>query len=135
LRRLLAIALTVGLVAACTSAPPPTPGIPIDPSAIPGWPLVLTFDARGNPPVILRINKTDVAHLGCGQGTNTTFAPGKDGVPALPWDLEVIREADGQVLLREQVTTMPKFILAFPDTVGMGVFPAQGPAPPTCAPV
>ena len=58
--------------------------IHVDPSAFPGQPLVLTVDGRGNPPVILRINNVDVAHIDCLEGATTTFAPGTNGVPASP---------------------------------------------------
>jgi hypothetical protein len=128
MRGLVALALAAELLAGCGNA------IPVDPSAIPGSDLVLTFDGRGNPPVVLRINGEGVAHLPCLQGESRRFAPGGPGVPRLPWELEVVRERDGVVLLAERVTSMPKFILAFPEVVRIGVRPASGPPPPTCAP-
>jgi hypothetical protein len=109
--------------------------IPVDPSAFPGQPLVLTFDGRGNPPVILRINEVDVAHVACLEGATTTFAPGTNGVPGLPWHLQVIQERDGKVLIDEQVVSMPKWLLLFADGHGgIGSSPALGPASPTCSP-
>jgi hypothetical protein len=125
------LALAAALAVGCNRAPE----IPVDPSAIPGSPLVLTFDGRGNPPVLLRINGVDVAHLACTEGGTRAFAPGADGVPLLPWDLKVIRERDGTVLISEHVTSMPKWLLLFADgTGGIGSLPALGPMPPTCAP-
>ncbi len=130
-RALLVLAFAGALLQGCVLGPQ----IPVDPSSVPGSPLVLTFDGRGSPPVILRINGTDVAHLGCGQGETLTVAPGAGGVPGLPWQLEVIRQGDGRVLLNERVTTMPKWLLLWPDgSGGLGALPALGPAPPTCAP-
>ena len=124
-------AVSGALVLGCTL----TSKIPVDPSAIPGVPLELTFDGRGNSPVILRINGVDVAHLPCGRGETTSFAPGQDGVPPLPWDLQVIRERDGQVLIQERVESMPKWLLLFADgSGGIGPLPAMGPPSPPCNP-
>jgi hypothetical protein len=128
IRGLIALAVVAGIVVGCS------PAISRDPKAPQGWPLELSFDGRGNAPVILRINGVDVAHLPCLQGETRTFGPGTGSVPALPWNLQVIRERDGQVLLNADVSSLPKFIVAFPDDVGIGSNPALGPAPPTCAP-
>lgn len=128
MRGLVGLAFAAAIVAGCQA-------IPVDPSAIPGSDLVFTFDGRGNPPVILRINGTDVARLGCGQGETPRFAPGSGNVPPLPWDLEVIRQADGRILIAEHVTSMPKWLLLWPDgSGGIGALPAVGPVSPTCAP-
>ena len=129
-RRLLGFVLLATLLGGCGLLS----NIPVDPSAFPGQPLILTFDGRGNPPVVLLINGVDVAHLPCLEGETKAFAPGAAGVPNLPWHLEVIRESDRKILLDEEVTSMPKWLLAFPDSVGMGVDPASGPPPPTCGP-
>ena len=123
------LGFVVAVIAGCGQA------IPRDPSALPGSDLNLTFDGRGNPPVTLRINGTDVADLPCGQGAQPHFAPGELNVPSLPWHLQLLRERDGAVLLDANVTTMPRWLLVWPDgTADLGLGPVLGPAPPTCGP-
>ena len=127
---LLVAALSIGCASPVPSA---STAIPVDPSALPGQALVLTFDGRNNVPVILRVGSVEIARIGCTAATRT-FAPGQNGVPALPWDLTVVRQSDGKVLLSAQVTSMPKWLLMFDDDPQLGVLPALGPMPPTCSP-
>jgi hypothetical protein len=123
----IAVILVASLATGCTSA------IPADPAALPGQPLVFTFDGRNNVPVILRIGSVEIARIGC-QDATQAFTPGQDGVPLLPWDLQVLRQSDGRALLSAHITSMPKWLLMFDDNPQLGVIPALGPAPPSCAP-
>jgi hypothetical protein len=125
--RVIGLALVAAIGVACM------PSIPIDPSAIPGSRLVLMLDGRGNEPFILRINGADVGHYPC--NVQQEVAPGANGVPPLPWDMEIVRQRDDAVLLAGHVTTMPKWLLMIGDNPpGMGVLPALGPAGPSCPP-
>jgi hypothetical protein len=135
LRSLWLAALAVSSIAASACAGPhvvATSSLAIDPSAMPGQKAVFTFDGRNNVPVILQIGDFE-QRIGCTDATEE-FAPGENGVPMLPWDLKIIRQRDGQLLLEAHVTTMPKWLLMFDDNPQLGVTPALGPAPPTCRP-
>ncbi|HEV8053250.1 MAG TPA: hypothetical protein VGP30_00305, partial [Candidatus Limnocylindrales bacterium] len=67
-------------------------------------PAVLTIEGRGNPPVTIYVGAFEAARIACDGGGVVT--PGEGAVPSLPWDLRAVKEADGEVLLSERVTTL-----------------------------
>ena len=126
--RRLAIVLLGGLVLGCSPANPATASA--SPTSV--FPAVLTFDGRGNPPVIIEIGAFEAAHIPCDGGG--VLRPGEGGVPSLPWDLRVVKQSDGQVLLSSRVTDLPKWVVMFGADAGIGSIPVAGPQGPSCAP-
>ena len=79
------------------------------------------------PPVDLLIGGHVVASVPCGGGTK--LVPGADGVPSLPWSLDVRRQGGG-VLKHFDVTGGGYQVLVVrSDTIALGQFSADGPAP------
>jgi hypothetical protein len=124
----LAIAVLSSLVLGCSTF------VPVTPSANPesGLPAVLTIDARGDPPVIIEIATFEAIRLPCGVGG--VVQPGEAGVPPLPWDLRVVTQGDGRVLLATRVTELPRWLTIFGDEAGLSMFPVAGPPGPSCPP-
>jgi hypothetical protein len=90
----------------------------------------LNVDSRGSPAVIVRINRAEATHVPCQAGAVIT--PGEEGIPALPWDLEVIREGDGTLVFSRRITQLPQWLLLFGNQVELSATPIQGPAGPPC---
>jgi hypothetical protein len=123
----LAFTVICGLMLGC-SPTNPTPS----PSPTSPYPAVLTIDGRDNPPVIIEIGTFEVARIACSAGGTVT--PGDHGAPALPWDLRIVQQSNGQVLLSSRVTDLPKWVVMFGKDAGIGSFPGAGPPGPSCAP-
>ncbi len=132
---LLLLALLVG---GCTVAPgeavspAPSPSSPTTaPTAAPTGspaspPSVEVYDVDG-PPVDLLIGGHVVASVPCGGGTK--LVPGVGGVPSLPWSLDVRRQG-GALLKHFDVTRSGnQMLLIRSDTIALGEFAADGPAP------
>jgi hypothetical protein len=118
------ISLVAVLVVGCsTTTPSPNP-----------WPPVLNVENRGGHAFEVRIGGTAVATVACDSGA--AIAPGKDGVPVLPWDLTVIRLADRSVVLSTHVAALPRWFVSFGDNVGgpLDTAPVAGPPGPSCPP-
>ena len=134
--RVLLVALLLG---ACTAGPgqavSSAPSA-LSPGAIPTagvtpFPSQPTFDVEvydvDGPSVDLLIGGHVVASVPCGGGTK--LVPGADGVPSLPWSLDVRRQGGG-VLKHFDVTGGGyQMLLVRSDTIALGQFPSDGPAP------
>lgn len=120
----LAIALLCSLLPGCATSETPRPS-PISP-----FPPVLTIDSRGAPLVIIEIGTFEAARIACDAGGIVT--PGEAGVPQLPWDLRVVKQSDGRVLLSSRVTQLPQWIVMFGEDVGIGSTPVAGPQGRPC---
>jgi hypothetical protein len=96
------------------------------------YPAVLTIEGRGNPPVVIDIGTIEVARVACDASGSVT--PGEGRAPALPWDLRVVKQNNGQVLLSSHVTDLPKWVVIIGDAAGIGSLPAAGPPGPSCMP-
>lgn len=107
---------------------------PEPPSALPTltFPAVLTIAGRGNPAAIVTIGTVEVARITCDVGAQV--APNDPGLPALPWDVRVVRLSDGRVLLSNRITDLPKWITIIGTEAAMTTFPVAGPPGPSCAP-
>ena len=93
-------------------------------------PEVLTVENRSGPPILLRISATDFMKLQCGD--EATFGAAVEGLPALPWNVDVVRLSDDQVLGSVSVTQLPKWIVVIGGDVLGGDSQPSGPAGPTC---
>lgn len=78
----------------------------------------------------MRVGPVEVARVDCDGGARVT--PARDGVPPLPWDLQVIRLRDGSVILEATVAELPRFLFQMGDEIGLGMSPVAGPPGPTC---
>lgn len=79
------------------------------------------------PPVDLLIGGNVVARLPC--NGYTTLIAGTDGVPQLPWSLDVRRQG-GDLLKHFEVQGGENFMLLLRgDTIALGGFGSVGPAP------
>ena len=116
------------LVLGCTTAnlrsTSPTPSLP--------FPAVLSIHGRGNPPVDVEIGEAVVVRLACDGGGEVV--PGAPGTPPLPWDVRVIRQRDGRVLLSSRVTELPRWIEIIGEEAGVSSVPVAGPPGPSCLP-
>lgn len=102
-----------------------TSDVLIDPSATRS---ALYALSKGAAEVTIRVNGIDRARLPCNGGA--AIRPGADGTPTLPWQLTVVRLSDGRVLLDDQVTALPRWLLVQGDTAGISTAPISGPFVP-----
>jgi uncharacterized protein DUF3221 len=84
--------------------------------------------SKGGPAVIVRLNGRDASRLPCNGGV--AIMAGADLIPPLPWDLNVVRESDGRVLLQERVMELPRWLLVGRDSAGLSASPIAGPFVP-----
>jgi hypothetical protein len=108
----------IALVAICASAcslagPPPT------------GPQQLQILSKGGPLVSVAINGAQVASVPCNGGL--VFKPGEDGVPPLPWDVKVVDQSTGRVVLEQRITELPRWLVVFRDSAGVSASPVSGP--------
>lgn len=125
---LAATAVICALVLGCTTSNRPS----VSPASTLSFPAVLTIHGRGNPPVIVEIGQAVAVRLACDAGHEVV--PGASGTPPLPWDLRVITQGDGRVLLSSRVTELPRWIEIIGGEAGISSFPVAGPPGPSCAP-
>jgi hypothetical protein len=90
----------------------------------------LTIENRGGPAFAVRIGPVEVTRVECDDGA--TISPGRDGVSPLPWDLTVVRLADGSLLLRTTLTELPSWLVQIGDEIAVGTSPVAGPPGPSC---
>jgi hypothetical protein len=125
MRAAFVIAVISLLIAACRPAPSP-----ISPSPASG--LVLSIDNRGGPDLVVQVNGTQIATVGCGKGAG--IRAGVDGLPGIPWDLTVVRADNGTTLWSGEVTSLPGWYVQIGDTgSGVSYQPISGPAGPPCS--
>jgi hypothetical protein len=117
-RQACAVSIAVALSLLLVSCAPP--------SAEPA----LTIENRGGPAFAVRIGPVEVTRVECDDGA--TISPGHDGVPPLPWDLTVVRLADGSVVLRSTLTELPSWLVQIGDEIAVGTSPVAGPPGPSC---
>ena len=120
-----AVAVVAGILqqAANRGIPTGTMAPPASPSAS-----SLYVDDVDGPPVEVLISGTLVASVSCGSGDQ--LVPGQAGVPPLPWSLDV-RQTGGATLGHWEVAAgdLPPMLLIRSDTIALGTFPGDGPAP------
>jgi hypothetical protein len=116
------------LVLGCTTAKLPS----TSPAATLAFPAVLTIHGRGNPPVNVEIGHALVVAIACDAGGEVV--PGASGMPPLPWEVRVTRQADGRVLMASRVTELPHWIEIIGQDAGIASVPVAGPPGPSCAP-
>jgi len=108
----------VALIAICASA------------CSPAGPQQLQVLSKGGPLVGVTINGAPVASVPCNGGF--VFRPGEAGVPALPWDMKVVDQTTGRVVLEQRITELPRWLVIFRDSAGVSASPIAGPFVP-CA--
>jgi hypothetical protein len=69
----------------------------------------LTVENRGGETFNVTIGGTVVATLACGQVV--VIVPGANNVPALPWDLAVVRVSDNSTLIASRLASLPRWIV------------------------
>ena len=111
----------LALAAGCTAvAPLPTPattgGLPIGQLAI---------ISKGGPAASVRINGTEAVRVPCNGGAALT--PGDQGLPALPWNLQVVDQANSHVMLDARVTELPRWLLIERDSAELSTNAIAGP--------
>jgi len=79
-----------------------------------------------------RASDAQVARLGYDAGEVLT--PGDDEAPPLPWDLRVVRQGDGQILLSKHVTELPGWVTVIESEAAFTTIPVAGPPGPSCDP-
>ena len=107
----------IALVAICASA--------CSPAGPPAGPQQLQILSKGGPPVSVAINGAQVASVPCNGGL--AFRPGEDGVPPLPWDVKVVDQSTGRVVLEQRMTELPRWLVVFRDSAGVSASPISGP--------
>jgi len=93
----------------------------------------LHAENRGGPDLLFNVSAAVQVRLPCDGGAS--LVPGVGGLPHLPWHLEVRRAADGAVVLRAEVTELPRWFVQLGDEVvggGLNASPVAGPAGPPC---
>jgi hypothetical protein len=122
----LVLAVTVLLLTACS------PAASQSQSTTSGFPPVLSIENRGGPRLYVSVNGSDVATVGCNEVS--TIAPGRAGVPDLPWTLSIVRELGTPPIFTGEITALPRWYLQVGETsLGVGSTPPIGPAV-TCPP-
>lgn len=119
-RNRLTIFLLLGVLVGCASSS----------ASLRAFPAVLNYDTRGAPRTILEIGTVEVARIGCNDGGVVT--PGQAGVPPLPWDLRLVAEGDGRLLLSTRVAELPQWVVLIGDSPMISSIPVAGPAGPPC---
>jgi hypothetical protein len=107
----------IALVAMCASACSPT--VP------PTGPQQLQILSKGGPLVSVAINGVQVASVPCNGGL--VFRPGEEGVPPLPWDVKVVDQSTGRIMLEQRITELPRWLVIFRDSAGISASPVLGP--------
>lgn len=125
IRRSIALGLLCCLLLGCT----PFDGLLSQPQL--RVPEVLTVEDRSGPMILLRINTTEVGKIEC--GGEATFGAAVDGLPPLPWVVEVVRLSDAKVLWTETVDQLPRWLLVTIDGVLIGSTQPAGPPGPPCS--
>jgi hypothetical protein len=89
---------------------------------------LLQILSKGSTSVIVRVNGAEAARVPCNGGV--ALDPSTAGLPALPWNIEVVRESDGVRLLDQSVSDLPRWLLVQQDLAGVSASPILGPFVP-----
>ena len=118
----LVVAVSTALQASHQGIPTGTAGSQATPSGA-----SLYVDGIDGPPVEVRIGGRLVASVPCAGGA--LLVPGQDDVPGLPWSLDV-RRTGGPLLQHYDLASLGhRTLLLRGDTIVLGAFAADGPAP------
>jgi len=120
-----AVLVASSLSLACSPITSPTPA----PWA--GLAAVLNIESRGGPAVVIRIGATEATRISCDGGAVLT--PGLRGMPSLPWELQVSRQSDNQLLLTRTINALPQWLVLLGNNVFLSDSSVLGPAGPPCA--
>ncbi len=102
------------------------------PTNVTGPPQALFLENRGGPALTVRMNDAEVAAVPSDGGERIT--PGADGVPALPWDIDLVRVKDNRTIFAQRVTELPRWLVFLgEEVVGPSDLPIGGPPGPACA--
>jgi hypothetical protein len=133
MRALATLALVSMIAAHCALVAPP-PG----PTRSPPTDEVLYVENRGGPEYVVSVGGKPLLTVGCGESDVLTL--GRQGVPALPWDLDISRARDGATLVKARVDELPRWFVQLGEEVGSGGLsrvPILGPViecPPQASP-
>ena len=103
----------------------------LSPAPWAGLAAVLNIESRGGPAVVIRIGATEATRISCDGGAALT--PGLQGMPPLPWELQVSRQSNNQLLLARTISTLPQWLVLLDNNVFLSDSPVLGPAGPPCA--
>jgi len=122
-------ALFCSIACALVACAAPAPG--------PTQPAVLYLENRGGPAFKVNIAGAEFATVSC--ASSATLSPGLQNVPALPWDLTIVRVRDNSTIVSTAVTELPRRFVYFGEETapGLSKLPLAGPAvtcPPEAAP-
>ena len=81
--------------------------------------------SKGGPAVVVRVNRVDAVHIACNGGE--TILAADQGAFLLPWNVQVVRESDGRILLDQRVSDLPRWMLVTQTMVGISDQPIAGP--------
>jgi hypothetical protein len=85
----------------------------------------LAIISKGGPAASVRINGTEAVRVPCNGGA--AFTPGDQGLPVLPWNLQVVDQANSHVMLDERVTELPRWLLIERGSAGLSANAISGP--------
>ncbi|MDQ6721503.1 MAG: hypothetical protein M3003_12020 [Candidatus Dormibacteraeota bacterium] len=101
-------------------APVPTPPIT---GGVPQAQLAII--SKGGPAASIRINGAEAVRVACNGGA--ALMPGAQGLPALPWTLQVLDQTNSHIILEERVTELPRWLLIQRDSAGLSRNAIAGP--------
>jgi hypothetical protein len=81
--------------------------------------------SKGGPAVVVRVNGVDAVHVACNGGDAIVAAD--QGPFLLPWNVQVLRESDGMVLLDKRITDLPRWMLVTKMNIGISDQAIAGP--------
>ena len=120
------VLLAAGCGAPSLSAPPPSAQSSRDPSD------ALYVENRGGPDFVLLVDSMPEMQVPC--GAHLKLSPGDPGLSDLPWLLEARLASSGEVILTDQVTELPIWLVQLgTDGLGLSTTAALGPTV-TCPP-
>lgn len=94
---------------------------------------VLWVENRGGPDLVVEVAGAAAVSVPCNGGTS--MVPRADGMPQLPWHLQICRAEDGRVVLNEVVAELPRWFVQIGDEVltpNLSATAILGPGGPAC---
>ena len=107
--------------AACTAAAPVA--TPTTAGHLPQAQLAII--SKGGPAANIRINGAEAVRVPCNGGA--ALSPGAQGLPALPWTLQVVDQGNSHIMLDVRVTELPRWLLIERDSAGLSTNAISGP--------